>query len=588
MADYSTTVATANLRNLNVTEAKLGDGSVATAKLASDAVTSSKIAADAVLTAKIKDANVTAAKLAADVAGDGLASTAGVLSVNVERGLSIISDNVGVADGGIVTSMIASDAVTSAKIATGAVLTAKLADGAVTTVKLADGNVTTAKLDALAVTTAKIADNAVVALKLGDVVDESKAMAQDATSNEIYLNIRDSSAASGFLGFDGAAGGKLFIPQNSIAANELADGSVDTAALQNAAVTPGKADLTLSWDFSQGTLLSANPTQPSQVANKYYVDSIAQGLDVKGSCRVGTTADITLSGLQTIDGVSLAAGDRVLVKNQTDASQNGIYKVVDGAAWTRTSDMDQASEFAGAFTFLEEGTVQADTGWVCTTNNPVTIGTTAITWVQFSSAGVVLAGAGLNKQGNTLNVQVANGIQINGSNLVDIKLIPANAGLSNSNSGLAAVADANRALSINGSGIGLDIQANAGLDINANQLGVQLDTNRLAFSGAQITLAAGDATKGVTYANLTNNLKALIGRPAGAVVVLNGGATVTQSSVAGDDMANLLVFVNGLLQAKGASADYTTSMSGNDVTITFNGDCTASDRVVLCYKPFVA
>jgi hypothetical protein len=133
------------------------------------------------------------------------------------------------------------------------------------------------------------------------------------------------------------------------------------------------------------------------------VDSVAQGLDVKQSVRAATTADITLSGAQTIDGVSVIAGDRVLVKNQSAPSENGIYVAAAGA-WTRSLDMDQGPEFPGSFFFVEEGTVNANNGFVCTTNNPVTVGTTAITFEQFSGAGQVIAGDGLTKTGNTLNV----------------------------------------------------------------------------------------------------------------------------------------------------------------------------------------
>ena len=92
------------------------------------------------------------------------------------------------------------------------------------------------------------------------------------------------------------------------------------------------------------------------------------GLDVKNSVRVTTTANINLTNTQTIDGVDLVAGNRVLVKNQTTASQNGIYKVASGN-WSRTTDMATGSFAASAFTFVEEGTVNADNGFICTTNS---------------------------------------------------------------------------------------------------------------------------------------------------------------------------------------------------------------------------
>jgi phage-related tail fiber protein len=130
-------------------------------------------------------------------------------------------------------------------------------------------------------------------------------------------------------------------------------------------------------------------------------------LDVKDSVRAATTANITLSGTQTIDGVSVTTGDRVLVKNQSTASQNGIYVVAAGS-WARATDADSDAEVTpGLFTFVEEGTVNSDSGWVLSTNSTITLGTTALTFAQFSGAGQITAGDGLTKDGNTLNVATA-------------------------------------------------------------------------------------------------------------------------------------------------------------------------------------
>lgn len=126
----------------------------------------------------------------------------------------------------------------------------------------------------------------------------------------------------------------------------------------------------------------------SVYATKAYVDAVAVGLiDPKASCRAATTANITLSAPQTIDGVSVIAGDRVLVKNQSTGSQNGIYVCAAGA-WTRATDADTSAEVTtGLFTFIEEGSSNGDTGWVLTTDNPITLGTTALTFVKFTSLG---------------------------------------------------------------------------------------------------------------------------------------------------------------------------------------------------------
>jgi hypothetical protein len=162
----------------------------------------------------------------------------------------------------------------------------------------------------------------------------------------------------------------------------------------------------------------ADPVSAQDAATKAYVDAARMGLDVKQSARVATTASITLSGTQTIDGVAVVAGDRVLVKNQSTASQNGIYSVAAGA-WSRASDADSnAKVTTGLFTFVSEGTVNSDSGWVLTTNDTITVGTTELAFAQFSGAGQITAGAGLTKNGNTIDaVGTAGRIVVNADNI---------------------------------------------------------------------------------------------------------------------------------------------------------------------------
>lgn len=198
-----------------------------------------------------------------------------------------------------------------------------------------------------------------------------------------------------------------------------------TASASTGSVTlslPQSIATTSTPTFGQITI-SNSPTNSTDVATKGYVDSIAQGLEVKTSVRVATTANITLSGTQTIDGVAVVAGDRVLVKGQTTGSQNGIY-IVSATAWSRSTDADTSAEVtAGMFTFVEEGTTNADSGWVLTTNNPITLGTTALSFAQFSGAGQITAGDGLTKSGNTLNVVGTAGRIVANADSIDLATV---------------------------------------------------------------------------------------------------------------------------------------------------------------------
>ena len=153
------------------------------------------------------------------------------------------------------------------------------------------------------------------------------------------------------------------------------------------ATTPSSAAFTTA-------TVSTAPTNGNDVVNKTYLDYFAAGLSWKQPVLCATTANITLTGLQTIDGVTVVAGDRVLVKNQSTASQNGIY-LASATAWSRAPDADTWNELISAITFIETGSTLTGTAWYCTAQPGGTIGVTAINWSNFSVAASYSAGTGL-------------------------------------------------------------------------------------------------------------------------------------------------------------------------------------------------
>ena len=219
----------------------------------------------------------------------------------------------------------------------------------------------------------------------------------------------------------------------------------------------------------------ATPTNATDAATKGYVDSTAIGLDVKLSVRVATTANIDLTADlengDVLDGVTLATGNRVLVKNQTDQTQNGIYVVASSGAASRSEDANSDAEVtAGLFTFVEEGTVNGNTGYVLTSDNPITLGSTNLAFSQFSGVGTFTAGAGITLTGTEFSVDVTptsgNASLTNTGGAVEVK--------TNTNDGLEVTASG---LGIN-NGTGLTFAAGALVFDTANGYG----TRKLAFN----------------------------------------------------------------------------------------------------------
>ena len=209
--------------------------------------------------------------------------------------------------------------------------------------------------------------------------------------------------------FVGPAGTPFFAPINPVQS-----GLTITNSTIDSSIIGGNAPAAAYFTTAQ---VAATPTADADVANKAYVDSVAQGLDIKASCLYATTGNITLSGLATqANGdwpSTLTAGDRILVKNQTNQAQNGIYAAA-ALGWTRTADMNVWSEVPGAFTFIEDGVTLSATGWVTTAGPTGTIGVTNMPWTQFSGAGTYTAGDGLQLLSNQFSVKL-NGTSLDAS-----------------------------------------------------------------------------------------------------------------------------------------------------------------------------
>ena len=259
-----------------------------------------------------------------------------------------------------------------------------------------------------------------------------------------------------------------------------------------------------------GNLSVAAPTADNHVTNKSYVDSVASGLDVKDSVRAASTGNVTLTAPgATLDGVTLAANDRVLLKNQSSGDENGIYVwTASDATMARADDMDGAAEFVGSFFFVEEGTINSDQGFVCSTNGTIVVDTTAIAFTQFTGTGQLTAGNGLSKSGNTFNVNVDNTyVKIDGSDELTIKGTTTTGEIlrSDGSNGVAYGAlDLTNSNAVTGAlglvngGLGVDASSGGGKTTARSNLGLGSmavqNSGSVAITGGSIDLSGGTLT----------------------------------------------------------------------------------------------
>lgn len=229
------------------------------------------------------------------------------------------------------------------------------------------------------------------------------------------------------LGFDGTQNINL-TTAIADAALTIAKTSGLQAALDGKQANLGFTPVNRAGDTMTGLLtLSGDPSNPLHAATKQYVDTVAanaaSGIDPKEAVRTATTVNITLSGAQTVGAVAVVAGDRVLVKNQTNAAENGIYIAAAGA-WSRATDAVQGHLTTGALTLVLEGT-NAGQQWYLQTSGAITVGTTNQTWIQFNAGASYTNGNGLDLAGSVFSVRAHTGISVTASGVaIDTTIVP--------------------------------------------------------------------------------------------------------------------------------------------------------------------
>ena len=393
--------------------------------------------------------------------------------------------------------------------------------------------------------------------------------------------------------------------------------NIGNSSLTNSSLTVGTTAISLgATSLTLGGLTSVavtqDPVSALQLATKQYVDNIAQGLDAKASVRnASTTAytatynngtagvGATLTNTGTLaafaaDGVTNSVGDRVLIKNQAAPAQNGIYTVTtagSGAvAWvlTRATDMDVWAEVPSSFTFVEDGTTQADTGWVSTANAGGIMGTTAINWVQFSGAGTYAAGTGLTLTGTvfsitntavtagaygsassvgTFTVNAQGQLTLAGSTAISIPASAINTTIPNS--GLT-----NSAITINGSSVSLGgsvtVTATAS---NALTIGTGLSGTSYNGSAAVTVAISNTAVTAGSYGSASNTLTATVNAQGQLTALAATPIAIANTQVSGlgtmsTQNANAVAVTGGAINGTTIGATTAAAITGTTITAT--------------------
>jgi hypothetical protein len=353
---------------LSKTNNSFPTGVIATATLADGSVTTIKIADSAVTTAKINDAAVTNAKLGAD-------------SVNGSKIADDSIDSEHYVDGSIDTAHIADSQITTAKIAS--VDSDQYVDGSIDTIHIGDSQVTTAKIADSNITSAKILDGTIVN------ADINASAAIDATK------IHDGTISNTEFGYLNNVSSNIQTQLDAklVKANNLSDLTSASTARTNLGLGTIATQNANNVSISGGSVTGlGDPAVSSEAATKNYVDQAVAGLRTRIIAEAATTANINLTtdleNGDTLDGVTLVTGDRVLVKDQTDATENGLYIVVASGAASRDPEHDTIAELSGGMVVVNQGTVNDNKIFLCTTDSDATIGISNITYTIITPANV--------------------------------------------------------------------------------------------------------------------------------------------------------------------------------------------------------
>ena len=361
----------------------ISDSAITTAKIAADAVNGSKIADDSIDSEHYVDGSIDTAHIA-----DAQITTAKITDANVT------------------TAKIAADAIDGTKIADDSINSEHYVDGSIDTTHIADSQITTAKIADSAITSAKINDGAIVnadinasaAIDATKIHDGTISNTEFGYLNGVSSNIQTQLDAKGASNANLTAIGNLATTDGNFIVGSGSTWVAETGSTARASLGLGtiSTQAANSVAISGGTITGlGTPSSGSDAATKTYVDDLVTGLKTRIITRVATTANINLSNAlengDTLDGVTLATGNKVLVKDQTDATENGIYNVVASGAATRDTDYDTVAELAGQLVIVQEGSTNADKIFLCTTDNSGSIGSVNIvfTIVQPSNVGDV-------------------------------------------------------------------------------------------------------------------------------------------------------------------------------------------------------